>query len=305
LDLARILDRITRDGANALKGSVLLMSISARHLLALAIGLSQFLSARAPAQEAEPTTNAQAPVSGGSVGRGAAWDLVRRANPMLWPLGACSVVMVGFALERFVALRRSKVIPKDFAERFLERLASGKLDRERAIELARANESTLARVFQNTLRYWGQPAATIRQASDHDSAGEITELKRNVRVLNGTATLAPLLGLLGTVVGMIESFEALSSRAVSSGRSEALAHGISLALVATAIGLVIAAVSVVLYYYFLHKIDLLVRELDEKNRAVIDLIASDTGRPIAERRAGSAADGARAESRSYARVDPL
>jgi biopolymer transport protein ExbB len=155
------------------------------------------------------------------------------------------------------------------------------------------------------LRYWGQPAATIRQASDHDSAGEITELKRNVRVLNGTATLAPLLGLLGTVIGMIESFEALSSRAVSSGRSEALAHGISLALVATAIGLVLAAVSVVLYYYFLHKIDLLVRELDEKNRAVIDLIASDTGRPIAERRAGSAADGARAESRSYARVDPL
>ncbi len=60
--------------------------------------------------------------------------------------------------------------------------------------------------------YWGQPAAVIRQALGYDAAGEVADLKRNIRVLNGTATLAPLLGLLGTVVGMIQSFEAVGGR---------------------------------------------------------------------------------------------
>ena len=82
-------------------------------------------------------------------------------------------------------------------------------------------------------------------------------------MLNGTATLAPLLGLLGTVVGMIQSFDALGGR-VGPAKGEALAQGISLALVATAFGLAIAVVSVAAYYYLLNRVDLLVRELDEQ-----------------------------------------
>ena len=101
-------------------------------------------------------------------------------------------------------------------------------------------------------------------------------MKRNVRVLNGTATLAPLLGLLGTVVGLIESFDALGgSTAEGVGKGEALAHGISLALVATAFGLVVAVVSVIFYYVLLNRVDVLVRELDGQVRKVIELVASD------------------------------
>ena len=74
-----------------------------------------------------------------------------------------------------------------------------------------------------------------------------------------------LLGLLGTVIGMIESFEALGSKA-GGAKSEALAQGISLALVSTAIGLGIAIVSVSLYYFLLNKVDLIVRELDDQAR---------------------------------------
>jgi biopolymer transport protein ExbB len=220
-------------------------------------------------------------------------------------LVACSIVTVGFALERTLALRKGRVIPRDFTDRFIERLAAGKLDRERALELCRSNDSPMARIFAHVLRYWGQPAATIRQAVDHDAASEVAELKRNVRVLNGTATLAPLLGLFGTVIGMIESFDALSSRSLSAGRSEALAHGISLALVATAIGLAIAAVSVVLYYMFLHRVDTLVRELDDRTLKVIDLVASETGRPAADRRATTPTEAARLEARASSRMDPF
>jgi biopolymer transport protein ExbB len=202
-----------------------------------------------------------------------------RANPMIWLLALCSVVAVGFALERLVALRTDRVIPHDFVARFLDRLSSGKLDRDRAVELCRANDSPAARVFALVVGYWGQPAATIRQAIGYEAAGELIDLKRNVRVLNGTATLAPLLGLLGTVIGMIQSFDALGGR-VGPARGEALAQGISLALVSTAFGLAIAVVSVAAYYYLLNRIDLLVRALDDRARQVIDLVAAEANRPM-------------------------
>jgi biopolymer transport protein ExbB len=209
-----------------------------------------------------------------AVDRSAVMRLLAQANPMLWPLVLCSVVTLGYVLERLLALRRDRVIPREFVERFLERLSTGKLDRERALELCRAHESPAARVFSLVVNAWGQPGALIRQTLAYDAAGEVVELKRNLRVLSATSTLGPLIGLLGTVVGIIQSFDALGGR-IGPARGEALAHGISLALVATAFGLVIAIVSVAFYYYFLNRVDVLVRELDEKARQVIELISSE------------------------------
>ena len=167
--------------------------------------------------------------------------LMLHANPMLWPLAICSIVTLGYVMERFAALRRERVIPHEFVDRFLERLSSGKLDRERALELCRAHESPAARIFALVVNAWGQPGVTIRQIVSHDAAGEVVELKRNLRVLSAMSTLGPLLGLLGTVFGIIQSFDALGGR-LGPARGEALAHGISLALVATAFGLAIAII---------------------------------------------------------------
>ncbi len=170
--------------------------------------------------------------------------------------------------------------------RFVDRLAGGKLDAERAWELCKANESPAARVFGQVVRYWGQPAAIIRQAVVPDVGVEINELRKNVRVLNATATLAPLLGLLGTVIGIIESFEALGGKA-GLARGAALAHGISLALVTTGLGLGVAIVSVVMYYFLLGRVDSVAKDLDEQTRRVIDLVAADASRPGFDRRAGA------------------
>jgi biopolymer transport protein ExbB len=117
----------------------------------------------------------------------------------------------------------------------------------------------------------------------YDAAGELIELKRNLRILNAMSTLGPLLGLLGTVVGIIQSFDALGGR-VGPARGEALAQGISLALVATAFGLAIAIVAVACYYYFLNRVDLLVRELDDRTRQVIELVANESQRLTASDR---------------------
>jgi len=197
---------------------------------------------------------------------------------MLWPLAACSVFTLGIALERLLALRRKRVIPGEFVDRFLERLAAGKLDRDRALELCKANETPAARVFAQVVKAWGQPGATIRQNLSFDAAGEVVEMKRNLRVLNGLATMGPLLGLLGTVVGIIQSFDALGGR-IGPARGEALAQGISLALVATAFGLVIAIFAVAAYYFLMNRVDVLVRDLDERARQVIELVSAESLRP--------------------------
>lgn len=151
------------------------------------------------------------------------------------------------------------------------------------------------------VKAWGQPGWTIRQNLGFDAAGEVVELKRNLRALNGMATLGPLLGLLGTVVGIIQSFDALGGR-VGPARGEALAQGISLALVATACGLVIAIIAVAAYYYLLGRVDLLIRELDEHARQVIELVCGEAVRPGGlDRRHGALPGGEalRQETRVY------
>jgi biopolymer transport protein ExbB len=235
------------------------------------------------------------------VNRASIFQLLTRANPLLWPLAACSIFTVGIALERLQALRRRRVVPAEFVDRFLERLAAGKLDRERALELCKAHESPAARIFASAVKSWGQPGVTIRQNLSFDSAGELLELKRNLRVLSGMATIGPLLGLLGTVVGIIQSFDALGGR-VGPARGEALAQGISLALVATALGLVIAIFAVAAYYFLMNRVDLLVRELDDRARQVIELISSEAIRPAGpDRRHGPlpSSEPLRQETRVY------
>src|SRR5581483_8156468 len=102
----------------------------------------------APARDPNPAPAAKKGAAKATgVGRASLIALVRQANPLLWPLVACSVVAVGFSLERLIALRRSRVVPRDFVNRFFDRLGAGKLDRERAIELCKAQDSPASRVF--------------------------------------------------------------------------------------------------------------------------------------------------------------
>jgi biopolymer transport protein ExbB len=281
--LTSILKRATTMAARPRRLRLISASLVAAALVSLPGSSRAREQVRSAAPAADEAATAERPAASApsaqrpGIDRSSVVRLLLQANPMLWPLVACSIVALAYALERGLALRRDRVIPREFADRFLERLSAGKLDRERALELCRAHDSPAARVFAIVVGAWGQPGATIRQVVAHDAAGEVVELKRNLRILSAMATLGPLLGLLGTVVGIIQSFDALGGR-VGPSRSEALAHGISLALVATAIGLAIAIVSVVFYYLLLNRVDILVRELDQRTRQVIELVSAEAQR---------------------------
>lgn len=233
----------------------------------------------------DPTAGGPVAESGSTVGRQSLIRLFRQANFILWPLLLCSIVALAFAMERFVALRRGRVLPKDFSERLLERVSAGKIDRERALELCKANDCPLARVFGRIVQHWGAPTSVLMDVADREIAAETQDLKRNVRLLNGTATLSPLLGLLGTVVGMVEAFDSLTGDLGGMGKNEALAHGISVALLATAMGLVIAILSVIFYYALIHRADVLGRALELDANRLIDQVAGDgSGTPLVELR---------------------
>jgi biopolymer transport protein ExbB len=285
---------------------VVLTTTAVLCMIALPAALAQGVPRPAPAPATSEAGAASIPPPAATparpgINRGSVLQLLFWGNPMLWPLAACSIFTVGIALERLLALRRKRVLPGEFVDRFLERLSSGKLDRDRALELCKAHDSPAARIFGSVVKAWGQTGATIRQNLSYDSAGEIVEMKRNLRVLSGMATMGPLLGLLGTVVGIIQSFDALGGR-VGPARGEALAQGISLALVATAFGLMIAIFAVAAYYYLLNRVDVLVRDLDERTRQVIELVSSEATRPAGlDRRHGavSSTDPLRQETRVY------
>jgi biopolymer transport protein ExbB len=192
----------------------------------------------------------------------------------LYPLGLCSIIVVWFSIERLVVLRRGRVIPKPFVKRFFEHLETGKVDARGAIKLCEENRSPIADILASGLKKWGKPSVEVEQAIIDGGERQIGHLRKHLRVLNGASTVAPLLGLLGTVVGMIDSFNTIAMKNAM-GKSEELAAGIGLALLTTAVGLLIAIPALIMYMYLAGRVDGLVMEMDERAQSLIDLISAE------------------------------
>jgi len=202
------------------------------------------------------------------------WEIIVDGGPLMIPIGICSLVLVAFVLERLISLRRSRVIPRPFVTRFLAQLETGELDRARALEICAENGSPVSEVFAGAVRKWGRPSVEVEQAII-DSGERVTNgLRRYLRVLNGVATVTPLLGLLGTVVGMIRAFNSIAT-ADAMGRPELLARGISEALLTTAAGLTVAIPALICYLFFVSRVDRLIIEIDALSQQVVHSIAAE------------------------------
>ena len=202
------------------------------------------------------------------------WSIVRDGGPLMIPILLCSLILVTFVFERLISLRRGRVIPKPFVTRFVRQIREGELDRDRALELCLENGSPVAEVLTGAVRKWGRPAVEVEQAVI--DAGERTTngLRRYLRVFNGVATVSPLLGLLGTVVGMIRAFNAIAT-ADAMGRPELLATGISQALLTTAAGLCVAIPALILYMYFVSRVDRLIIDIDALGQQLVNMISAE------------------------------
>lgn len=235
-------------------------------------------AAREPLRVAEvPATNA---VAGGPSGEtviptGNLLATIRDGGILMVPLLGCSFALAVFGIERAVSLRTSRVAPKLFVTRFIEQLQGGELSRGAALDACDENGSPAARVFAAAVRRWGKPAVEIEQAAIDACERELNHLRRYRRVFNGVATIGPLLGLLGTVFGLIRSFNDVAA-AGAMGRPDLLARGFGEALITTAMGLLVAIPAMVLHWTFTSRVDRLAMRLDETCQQVIDEISQES-----------------------------
>jgi biopolymer transport protein ExbB len=203
-------------------------------------------------------------------------NIVDDAGPLMYAILLCSFMLVAFFLERCVSLRRGRVIPKPFVKRFLTQLREGKLDREHALELCKENGSPVANVFAGAVRKWGRPGVEIEQGVIDAGERATNGLRRYLRVFYGVATVGPLLGLMGTVLGMIQTFNVIADPASDAlGRAAPLAGGIAKALLNTAGGLAVAIPASILYVFFVSRVDRLVIEIDRLAQEVVNVISAE------------------------------
>ena len=195
-------------------------------------------------------------------------------GPLMIALAACSFLVITFVFERAVSLRRSRVIPKPFVTRFLEQVRSGEIDREQALELCKQNGSPISQVFAGAARKWGRPSVEVEQAAIDNGERVANQLRRYLRIFYGVANVGPLLGLMGTVLGMIETFNAIASHDAL-GKAEMLAGGIAKALLNTAGGLAVAIPASIFYVFFLSRIDRLVMDIDSLSQEVVNSISAE------------------------------
>jgi biopolymer transport protein ExbB len=199
------------------------------------------------------------------------------------PLGICSFLVFLFIFERAIALRRGRVVPRPFVHRLLEQLREGELSRQEARELCLANGSPIAEVFEAGTLKWQRPAVEVEQAVIDAGERVANGLRRNLRLFHGISTISPLLGLLGTVSGMIRSFHVIAG-SNAMGRPELLANGISEALITTAAGLTVAIPAIIAYVFFCSRVDYLVAEIDRNAQVFVNAVASDGWREESGRR---------------------
>jgi biopolymer transport protein ExbB len=195
-------------------------------------------------------------------------------GPLMYPILVCSIIMVLFSLERVISLRRRRIIHRPFVKQFLHQLREGKFDRDEALEFCEKNHSIVAGIFAAAVRKWGRPGVEVEQAILDAGERAANGMRRNLRLLNGVATISPLLGLLGTVFGMIMSFNEIAHEQAM-GSPEQLAGGIGVALLTTAFGLSVAIPSMISYMYFLSRVDRLVMELDALGQEVVGEISAE------------------------------
>ncbi|TAH39547.1 MAG: MotA/TolQ/ExbB proton channel family protein [Planctomycetota bacterium] len=180
------------------------------------------------------------------------FGIVRAGGVIMIPIGIASVAGLAYTIERLIRMRRKKVGTADFSERVVKAVEEG--GPERGIQLCEAEPSHLANVVRAGLAEARHSFLHMEKAGEDAGAKEVRHLMNNLRPFLVVATIAPLLGLLGTVWGMIIAFMQIAY-AGGLGKPEQLANGIAQALITTAAGLIVAIPIQVVYYYFRARVD--------------------------------------------------
>jgi biopolymer transport protein ExbB len=193
------------------------------------------------------------------------WSIIQAAGWPIWPLIIASIVALALIFERLWSLRQSAVAPPNMVDQVLADFRQSGPTPE--LLQRTAARGPLGRVLAAGLANVKAPRPVMKEAIEEVGRVVTHELERFLTTLGTIATAAPLLGLLGTVVGMIEIF---GSQSASGSNPIQLAHGISVALYNTAMGIIVAIPALMFYRHFRAKIDALVVEMEQQAIKLVD-----------------------------------
>jgi len=195
-------------------------------------------------------------------------DFIQQGGVVMYLLLVASVLTVTVIFERAWSLRRSEVIPLDDIQGMEVAVRNG--DVERALQVCRQRNTAMGRILTVALENSGVRRSVMKEILEEAGRQEVAKMERFIGILGLIAAMAPLLGLLGTVVGMIEVFQQISL--VGVGKADALAGGISKALNTTAAGLTVAIPALIAHRFFEARVDQLVIEIEHHALRFVDLL---------------------------------
>ncbi len=187
-----------------------------------------------------------------------------------WPiylLLAVSVIAVALIIERFTILRKEKIVPGDLLEKVLAAYQKQGVSEDMLEKLSR--DSPLGQVLASGLRNYRSSRDVMKDAIEEAGSAVAHELERFLTTLGTIATISPLMGLFGTVVGMIEIF---GSQSPTGSNPQELAHGISVALYNTGFGLVIAIPAMIFFRHFRGRVEGFVVEMEQQAARLVDVV---------------------------------
>ena len=190
---------------------------------------------------------------------------------LMIPILLCSVASVAIIVERFWSLQAKKIAPLNLVAQVWQWYKGNSLDENRIDALS--NNSPLGRILASGLMNRNHPREVMKESIEDTGRQVVHELERFLNTLGTIAAITPLLGLLGTVIGMIKVFTAIMSHGV--GNPSVLAGGISEALITTAAGLFVAIPTLIFYRYFRGKVDALVLKMEEEALKIVDVMHGD------------------------------
>jgi biopolymer transport protein ExbB len=195
-------------------------------------------------------------------------DWFRRGGIFMWPLLACSIVGVALILERWYTLSRARINTRRFIDRLLAALRDNGVDG--AIEVCTRTPGPIAAVLHSGLMRADKGPDAVTKAIESAGVIEMAFLQRSLIWLASITVIAPLLGFLGTVSGMINAFDAIA--AADQVSAKVVANGISEALITTEAGLCIAIPVQIAYNWFITKIDKFITEMEAASVEVVDTL---------------------------------
>lgn len=195
-------------------------------------------------------------------------EFLARGGVLMIPLGICSVVSLAIIIERALNLRAARILPPDVIQQARLLLAENQVGE--AVILCRRQPSAIGRILLAAISNYDKEKEELKSIVEDAGRQEVPTLDRYLGVLGTIAAISPLLGITGTVFGMIRVFATISEKGVA--HPSQLAGGIYEALITTAAGLVIAIPTLIFYNYFTARSDRLILELEKQAYRVVEIL---------------------------------